>query len=42
MGRNAMKKFIDSVDTMLADSLDGFAAAPPGDKWDGAWFLEKK
>jgi phosphoenolpyruvate---glycerone phosphotransferase subunit DhaK len=27
MGRNAMKKFIDSVDTMLADSLDGFAAA---------------
>jgi adenylate cyclase len=22
--------------------LDGFAAAPPGGEWDGAWFLEKK
>jgi dihydroxyacetone kinase-like protein len=29
-GRNVVKKFINSVDTMLAESLDGFAAAHAG------------
>jgi hypothetical protein len=32
----------DGPSMTFIERLDGLAAAPPGDGWDGAWHLEKK
>jgi len=32
----------DGPSMIFIKRLDGLAAAPPGDGWDGAWHLEKK